>query len=38
MSVKVKDTNGEVREFTFIVADALELFLRELPAGWEVVT
>jgi hypothetical protein len=37
MSVKVRDEKGEVREFTFVIQSAVELFLASLPPGWEVI-
>lgn len=34
VEAKVKDETGEVREYTFIIESAKDLFLRELPSGW----
>ena len=38
MKVTVKDAQGTVREYTFIMQCAVELFLSELPKGWELVS
>lgn len=37
MSVKVRDNKGTVRSYEFVSASAAELFLEDLPSGWEVV-
>jgi hypothetical protein len=37
MSVSVKDNKGTVRNYEFVSAQAAELFLEDLPSGWEVL-
>ena len=37
MKVRVKDEKGTVREFTFIMQCAVDLFLMDLPEDWTVL-
>ncbi len=37
MKIKVKTDRGEVLNYTFVHPTALELFVKNLPPGWEVV-
>ena len=37
MQITVKTETGAVRNYTFLVASALTLFVESLPEGWTVV-